>query len=225
MSARQPMTVSMTVGERIRARRKELGLSQTRLAKLVGVSRGSVQQWESGKIEQIRPDKIPKLAAVLDIDMSLLTLFGAGGVTPLDKKQKTRAVRLIEWDDLRQLVRGKMKPSALKTKRYIEVDLEISAECFALRIADHSMADEFAPPDVIILNPTLTPEQDDFVLVRINKTGEEVFRRYVQRRGGAYDLVPEDGKWPTVTINDSNPGELLGVLEEHRKKRRKKSRS
>lgn len=38
----------MSIGERIRARREELGLSQAELAKKIGITQGSVGNYESG---------------------------------------------------------------------------------------------------------------------------------------------------------------------------------
>lgn len=215
-------TVSMTVGEKIKEAREKLGLSQVELAKKVGVSRGAIWGWESGSIVQIRANKIAKLAAVLDLDVSELQPFGGGGVTLLTKGQKSRFVLLIHWTELKHLVGGKMKMAALKKPKYIEVDLEVAPECLALRIEDDANAPEFAKPDVIIIDPTIQPTENDYVLVRITRTGDEVFREYVPRRGGAYDLVATNPKWKTITVNDSEPAEIIGVLDEHRKKRRRR---
>jgi transcriptional regulator with XRE-family HTH domain len=216
----------MSVGERIREAREKKGVSQAALAKEMGVSRATVWGWETGEILQIRTEKIPKLAAFLDIPTSALTPFGGGGVTPLEKDHKTRFVPLLQWSDLKHIVGGKMKLSALKRPKYIEVDLEVPPDCIFLRIEDDANAPEFEPPDLILINQRLADkvEADDYVLVRVTRTGEELFRAYTPRGGGAYDLVPDNPNWKTVTINKSNPGEIIGVLAEHRQKRRKKRR-
>jgi transcriptional regulator with XRE-family HTH domain len=41
----------LTLGDRIRSRRLELGLSQEQLGRRIGVGRGAVQRWERGKSE------------------------------------------------------------------------------------------------------------------------------------------------------------------------------
>ncbi len=80
----------MTVGERIRAARIKLGLSQVELAKRVGVSRGAIYQWEKD-LTHIRPQKIPRLAAVLGFSSpSALSPFGGGTASP-------RTRRLTTW--------------------------------------------------------------------------------------------------------------------------------
>lgn len=47
-------------------RRKELGISMEVLGKKVGVSKATIQRWESGEISNVRRDKIAKLASALD---------------------------------------------------------------------------------------------------------------------------------------------------------------
>jgi transcriptional regulator with XRE-family HTH domain len=70
--------VALTVGERIRSAREGLKMSQVALAKLVGVSRGAIYNWERGKTE-IRKGKRRRLANVLRMepsDLIDLTPFG-----------------------------------------------------------------------------------------------------------------------------------------------------
>lgn len=53
------------IGKRVKERREELGISQTVLAKRIGVSGPSLSQLESGKIKRSR--RLNKLAAVLKV--------------------------------------------------------------------------------------------------------------------------------------------------------------
>ena len=57
--------MSEAVGARIRARRKELGLSQDSVAEAVGVTGGAVSQWELGLVDVLGKNLV-KLALVLD---------------------------------------------------------------------------------------------------------------------------------------------------------------
>ena len=223
MALSKPTNSSMSVGERIRKAREKLGLTQVQLAKKAGVSRGAIYQWENDLTQQIRKDKVPRLAAILQVDVTALSPFGGGTVAPIDKDHKSNYVVLMQWSDLTAIgAGGKMKMSALKRPSYIEVGMDISPECKALRIEDTSMEPQFRKRDEIILDPNLKPEEGDHVLVRLHQTGEHVFRLYVPRRGGAYDLIAENPDYPTVTINARFPAEIMGVLVEHRKKRHRR---
>lgn len=62
-----------SLGEIIRYRRKELGMTQKDIASYVNVSHSAVSRWESGEIENITQDKIAGLADILEL--SPLTLI------------------------------------------------------------------------------------------------------------------------------------------------------
>ncbi len=56
----------------VKSRRKALGLTMEDVAKGVGVSKATVQRWESGEIANIRRDKIAALANTLNTTPSYL---------------------------------------------------------------------------------------------------------------------------------------------------------
>ncbi len=55
----------MEMAEKIKNRRTELNLTLENIAKVVGVSKATVQRWESGAISNMRRDKIANLAKAL----------------------------------------------------------------------------------------------------------------------------------------------------------------
>ena len=55
----------MTVGERIKMRRKELGLSADQVAERVGVNRATVYRYESDEIKNMGTETLVPLAAAL----------------------------------------------------------------------------------------------------------------------------------------------------------------
>lgn len=62
----------MTFGKRLRAVRKELGLTQKELGERIGVGRTTISEYESGKIVP-RQDGLIKLAEVLGVNVDFLT--------------------------------------------------------------------------------------------------------------------------------------------------------
>lgn len=62
----------MTIYERIKRRRKELGLTADQVAKALGVSRATVYRYESKDIEKIPFDTIQPLADVLQCSAEYL---------------------------------------------------------------------------------------------------------------------------------------------------------
>lgn len=63
----------MDIGALLKEKRIEKGLTQKDVAAAVGVSEGTVSRWESGKIENMRRDKINALANYLSIDPIIIT--------------------------------------------------------------------------------------------------------------------------------------------------------
>ena len=74
----------MTVGEKIKAQRKALGLTQTELGEKLGVQKNAVSKWETGRVDDIPGSKIRAMA----------TLFGVAPSYLIDDEEDT-----IRFDD------------------------------------------------------------------------------------------------------------------------------
>ena len=64
----------MTVGERMKLRRKELKLSADVIAEKLGVSRSTVFRYEKGDIEKLPTNILDKIASALDTTPALVLL-------------------------------------------------------------------------------------------------------------------------------------------------------
>ena len=106
----------MSIGKRIAAARKELGLSQQRLAEMVGRSQSALAAWETGKHEPSRDD-VSRLAQALNVSrgllegtaprqsdggmsVPLLNWVSAGDVTDVDSISVANAHQWIQITDL-----------------------------------------------------------------------------------------------------------------------------
>ncbi len=73
-----------TLGERIRQRRRELGLSTIQLAMAVQINQSNIVRFESGEIASPAPDKLSRIAAALELPATeLLELAGYSALTEL----------------------------------------------------------------------------------------------------------------------------------------------
>lgn len=84
----------MEIGEKIKKRRKELGLTLDEVAEKVGVGKSTVQKWESGRIKNMRRDKIELLAQVLD--MSPLDFVSTSQLLDIAEKTINQEKLVIE---------------------------------------------------------------------------------------------------------------------------------
>lgn len=62
----------MDIGEKIYRRRKELGLTQEAVANAAGVTKSTVNKWESGQTRSIRSDHLQALADTLQVSAAFL---------------------------------------------------------------------------------------------------------------------------------------------------------
>ena len=60
------------IGERIKSRRKQLGMTQKQLAELVHLSEGSISRYEHGKVEEATMSKLKEFATCLHVDTTWL---------------------------------------------------------------------------------------------------------------------------------------------------------
>lgn len=60
------------MANRIKARRDALGMTLEEVGKIVGVGKSTVRKWETGQIENMRRDKIAKLADALKVSPGYL---------------------------------------------------------------------------------------------------------------------------------------------------------
>ena len=84
----------------LKKRRAELNLTLEEIGKAVGVSKATVQRWESGVIENIRRDKIASLANVLQISPVLLVNNADEPPIDLSKLHTPTRIVLPDSDDV-----------------------------------------------------------------------------------------------------------------------------
>jgi transcriptional regulator with XRE-family HTH domain len=66
------------IGDRIKARREELGMSQDDLAKKIGVVRGTIFRYEGGQIESMGWERVMAIADALHTDPNTLCGWDLG---------------------------------------------------------------------------------------------------------------------------------------------------
>lgn len=60
-------TPTLTTGQRIKQRRKELGMSAEQLADYIGVSHATMYRYENGDIERVTTARLAEIASVLNV--------------------------------------------------------------------------------------------------------------------------------------------------------------
>ena len=102
------MSTPADIGTRIRAARRDRGLTQDELADQVGVSRSAVAQWETGRTGQVTGN-LSRIAGVLEVNVEYL-MYGddkraMGEVRQGDELALLRLYRECDPDDRQMLLR------------------------------------------------------------------------------------------------------------------------
>lgn len=126
----------MTIGERIKNRRKELGLSVEEVAKRLGKNRATIYRYESDYIESLPSPILEPLADVLQTTPAYLmgweneqnenALDDAKSVEKLLKEKKTKEKWDAILDELSQENKDRLQEQAelLLLKQQVQADQE-----------------------------------------------------------------------------------------------------
>jgi transcriptional regulator with XRE-family HTH domain len=102
------MSTSQDIGARIRATRRESGLTQDELADRVGVSRSAVAQWETGRAGQVTGN-LSRIADALQVNVEYLMIGddkrAVGEVRQGDELALLRLYRECDPEDRQMLLR------------------------------------------------------------------------------------------------------------------------
>lgn len=179
-----------TPGERIRQAREAKGLSQTDLARRVGVKQPSIQNIENGRTKD--PRKLMEIAAVLDIPLAELrptmaTLNRIVAQPPaVANPQADFPVFFASpaagndegWVLSPEPVEYVERPSLLATVR----------GSYGLRVSGSAMEPAYEPGDIVFVHPYLPPVLDSDVLLRGEAEGllRGTIRRLVGETSSAW---------------------------------------
>jgi len=131
----------MTTGERMKMRRKEIGLSAERVAEILGVSPATIYRYENGDIEKIPGDRLEPIATALQTTPQFLmgwaefpilsdNIYSIKNISPMPKMKKVPLLGTIAC--------GIPLLAVENIDEYIEVPKHIKAD-FALTCRGDSM--------------------------------------------------------------------------------------
>lgn len=209
-----------TFGSRVRARRKELTLSQTELAKKAGLSQTTISD-----IERERNDGSSEILAIAKalqcrpewlkhggVDKELQGLAGMyAGLEPNTSPGpniQEKKVPIISWVKAGEFctVIDLNQPGIAED--WIDTTVPIKKHTFALRVVGDSMEPEFPEGTIIIVEPEMEAVPGDFVIAR-NENHEATFKQ-LTKDGSDWYLKPLNPRYPLKPLTSSD--EICGVV-------------
>lgn len=192
-------------------------VSYAQIANAIGTARQSIRNLCVREDTKGSKLTIP-IAEYLEINSEWL----AHGKGSIDKpnllkaidQNNYRVVPIINWEQALQLANGSFEATITPELPSVLCSSSLSDNCFALKINDNSMSPRFDKKTVIVIDPTVKPRDQSFVLAYIKKQKEIIFREYILENGIALLHPMNTALYKVVPF--TNDDLLLGVMMESR---------
>ena len=199
----------------LKNRRIEKGLTMKEVASKVGVSEGTISRWESGNIENMRRDKISKLADALDISPSEIMGWDD------NRKDSPDHFRIPVLGHVAAGIPIEMIDDVIDFEDLRKDEFRCpEKEYFGLKIEGHSMEPKICDGDVVIVHSQNDAEDDQIVIAAVN--GDHATCKRLKRYADSLTLVPINPAFDPMTFTareiKEKPVTILGIVVELRRK-------
>lgn len=197
------------IGQRIRRRRKELGLTQKSLAAASGVNQGFISQIERG-LAKPRPRTIDALSVALDLPQGVLI----GGGLDHDSPQplETREIPLLG-----SIPAGPPGESQEQLEMFPVLRHQWSPDCYCLRLSYDSMEPSLKPGDIVLVHyrPDVEPEHVQGRICACLVDGQPTLKRItVERRNGDRIVIlrGDNPRTPPILVDHTCDFSIQGIV-------------
>ena len=192
----------MNIGDIMRVRRQELGLTLEEVGNYVGVGKSTVRKWEHGDIENMKQDKIALLSKILKLSpLTFITgevEYGTpDNIIPLPKMKKIPLLGTIAC--------GEPILAAENIEALINADENLNAD-FALRCKGDSMINaRIFDGDIVYIREQPDVEDGEIAAVLI---GEEATLKRVYKYPSKVVLRPENPLYDDMIYSKEEMNEV-----------------
>lgn len=202
----------MNIGERVKAKRLQMGLSQEELAVRSKTTQQSIVNVETGKTKS--PRNLLDLAKALNVSPEYLKDGGeSGNVSYIGVKESKGQYPLVSW------VSAGCWLEAVEPYRKDEIDVwpettvDASDNSFWLRVKGDSMTSPvgFTVPEgmIILVDPEREPVSGKLVVAKLENENEATFKQYMIDAGRCYLKALNPHHPPTIVNGNCK---IIGVV-------------
>ena len=198
----------MNLGERIKERREQKGLTLEEVGEYVGVTKSTVRKWETGDIENMKRDKIAKLAEVLSVS----PLYIMGMIDTYSMKDTIgNPIPLLGT-----IAAGSPILAEQNIEDYFNLDKKIKAD-FCLRIKGDSMINvNILDGDIVFIKKQEDLEDGQIGAVLVNDSA--TLKRFY-RNNGSVILQAENPEYKPLVISTGEVrilGKMVANLRQYK---------
>lgn len=188
--------IELNMGQKIKALRKEHGLTLEQVGNAVGVGKSTVRKWETGIIANMRRDKIAALSKVLHTTPAYLMGWESetdnlpSNMTPIDEMNKIPLVGRIAC--------GTPILAEENIEDYVDLPSHIHAD-FALECKGDSMINAgIYDGDIVYIKKQPFVENGQIAAVLLD--GEEATLKRFYKNNDTVTLLPENTAYSPMTF-------------------------
>lgn len=213
----------MKMNERIRARRKELKLTQAVLAKLVGVNRVTVTGWESGDYEP-GGSNLQALAAALKTNPQWIIHGIRDPVSEAPTYKPTerfgvKRIPVLSWVQAGEWTESGAPVTENDVSEWIYTTANLCDEGFALKVRGDSMTNPNGAPSIpegsiVVVDPdygSIYEVNGKIVVAQVMGSAEATLKKFVIDGPIKY-LVPLNPNYRVMEVNGNC--KIVGVVRQ-----------
>jgi len=208
----------MEIKDILSQRRKELNMTMKQVADKVGVSEGTISRWESGKIADMRRDKIMAYAQALNISPAIIM-----GWDNVDSSSTSESIHAGKRIPVLGSVAAGIPIDAIEDVldwEDISEDMAKTGEFFGLRIKGDSMQPRIVEGDVVIVRQQPDADSGDVVIVQVN--GDKATCKRLAKYSSGISLISFNPAYEPMNYTNQQieqlPVTIIGKVVENRQK-------
>ena len=200
----------MSVGNRIRQRRLELGLSGEEVGKMLGVNKTTVYRYEKGEIDKMPIEVVEKLSVALRTTPDVIMGWNTDASTPTNLVPINRA-SIVSIPILGTIKCGQPILAEENITGYREElsDRLPSGNLFYLRSQGDSMLPTIPEGSLVLIREQPTVEYGEVAAVLVNGDTEATLKR-VKKQGDIVMLIADNPDYQPYVITKDNPARIIG---------------
>lgn len=207
----------MTIGERIKQRRKELGLSVDELADKLGKNRATIYRYESNEIEKLPTTVLEPLADVLGVSPGFLMGWEEESSEPdalevlMEKYDNIKPVKLKRFPLLGEIACGEPIFADEDRESCVMADMDINADFCLTAKGDSMINARINDGDIVFIKEMPMVDNGDIAAVIIDD--EATLKKvYYYPDKGKLVLYPENPNYePFIYVGEElNTIRILG---------------
>lgn len=211
----------MEIGDRLRQRRKELGLSMRQIADQIGVSEATVSRWESGQIANMKRNFVPAYAKALGVSAEFIMGFSDINANERNLIHAHDAMTTKRIPVFSYVSAGSGCFADSNIDCYIDITEEMakSGEYFGVRVKGDSMEPDIKDQDIVICRKQEYANDGQIVIAIVN--GDEGFCKKFILYDKSIGLVSNNPAYKPMMFTKkevaSVPVRIMGVVVELRR--------